>query len=164
MKTSQSLFALTFAAIGFAAGWNAAQHAAALGNAGGRGEVSQLRDTVVRHDTVCIAVNQPVGRVRERVRYVYIPMAEVDTVKNDTLRLGAERVVYADSMYRAVVSGVDARLDSLTLFVPRVEIREMLVPSSPSRWSVGVTAGLGATASGFSPCITVGVSYRLWGF
>ncbi|MDE5749672.1 MAG: hypothetical protein K2H87_02755 [Duncaniella sp.] len=67
-----------------------------------------MRDTIVMRDTLRLSIPAP-SETRAEVRYVIV---------RDTIRLPAEQRVYADSSFRAVVSGIDPRLDSLTLYTP----------------------------------------------
>ena len=83
----------------------------------------------------------------------------------DTL-LRRKEVVYADSSYRAVVSGyVDPRLESMTVY-PRTVYQTvtndiyhpMAVKLMPKRWGLGVQAGYGYPGGWY---VGGGVSYNL---
>ena len=91
---------------------------------------------------------------------------------NDTVRIGdtllhRKRVVYEDSLYRAVVSGyVDPQLDSMTVYlrtVYQVETNDVYHPvtikSKKKRWGFGLQAGYGYLGVFY---VGVGVSYDLW--
>ena len=97
--------------------------------------------TVVKTDTVFISA----------------PMAVFwQILPNDTIRIGdtllhRKRVVYEDSLYRAVVSGyVDPRLDSMTVY-PRTVYQTVtndiyhpvIVKPKKKRWGIGLQAGYG---------------------
>lgn len=97
--------------------------------------------TVVKLDTVLIS--KPIA-----VFWQILP--------NDTIRIGdtllhRKRVVYEDSLYRAVVSGyVDPRLDSIKVFpktVYQVETNDVYHPVTvkpqKKRWGLGLQAGYG---------------------
>lgn len=95
------------------------------------------------------------------------PHAPVCLARDDTLTMRAETRVYADSNYRAVVSGIDPRLDSLVIYRPETTVTRLLTESRPTRhdarrWSLGVTAGVTATRHGLAPGVCIGLSYRLW--
>ena len=72
--------------------------------------------------------------------------------------------VYGDSSYRAVVSGYKANLDSISIFRKTITIeKKTYYPKLyKPRWSVGLVGGYGATGTGLSPFIGVGVTYNLF--
>lgn len=113
--------------------------------------------TVVKTDTVLISA----------------PMAVFwQILPNDTVRIGdtllhRKRVVYEDSLYRAVVSGyVDPRLDSMTVY-PRTVYQTVTndiyhpvtIKSKKKRWGLGLQAGYGYPGGFY---VGAGVSYNLW--
>lgn len=153
--------------LAFAAG--AAVCAAYHRHTDGRGVVT-LRDTVT--------VRMPAARDTVRaVRYVRIAVPHpltngcVACVESDdtarapdslgrTLTLAAESRHYHDTLYDAWVSGVDARLDSLRInrHAPVLSAAKSL---KNSRWSIGITAGMGWTGRGLAPFVGVGVSWNI---
>lgn len=70
--------------------------------------------------------------------------------------------VYADSNFRAVVSGFEARLDSLVVYPRMAAISPR--GSRPDKWALGVTAGACLTPRGISPGVTVGLTYTFLSF
>ena len=113
--------------------------------------------TVVKLDTVLIS--KPIA-----VFWQILP--------NDTIRIGdtllhRKRVVYEDSLYRAVVSGyVDPRLDSIKVFpktVYQVETNDVYHPVTvkpqKKRWGLGLQAGYGYPGGFY---MGVGVSCNLF--
>lgn len=153
MRTSYAIF---IAAAAFAAGYIAAPRSAAHAEP----IVITRTDTIVTRDTVRVTITRPVtSRPAERVVTV-----------RDTIILPATRRVYTDTLYRAVVSGVDPRLDSLTIFPTRLSIttqtysapRAGLGSSSAWRhWGIGITAGVALTPRGITPAVTLGLTYKL---
>lgn len=113
--------------------------------------------TVVKTDTVLISA----------------PMAVFwQILPNDTVRIGdtllhRKRVVYEDSLYRAVVSGyVDPRLDSMTVYPKTVYqtvtndiYHPVIVKPKKKRWGFGLQAGYGYPGGFY---VGGGVSYNLW--
>ena len=106
-----------------------------------------------------------------RVKPVYI--ASTPVVRYDTLRLHdtiavpvpIERRVYADSNYRAVVSGWHPSLDSISVYPATKIVTRWLerVEKERSRWGLGIQAGAGLSANGVAvPYIGVGVQYNLF--
>ena len=82
-----------------------------------------------------------------------------------------EQKVYEDpdSTYRAVVSGpalseeYGPRLDSIQVFSrTTIQYQTKTVYVEPSRWSIGIQAGYGASKDGLTPYLGVGVQYNLW--
>ena len=82
-----------------------------------------------------------------------------------------EQKVYEDpdSTYRAVVSGpalseeYGPRLDSIQVYSrTTIQYQTKTVYVEPSRWSIGIQAGYGASKDGLTPYLGVGVQYRLW--
>ena len=106
-----------------------------------------------------------------RVKPVYI--ASTPIVRYDTLRLRdtiavpvpIERRVYADSNYRAVVSGWHPSLDSISVYPETriITIERERVEKERSRWGLGIQAGAGLSANGVAvPYVGVGVQYNLF--
>ena len=113
--------------------------------------------TVVKTDTVFISA----------------PMAVFwQILPNDTIRIGdtllhRKRVVYEDSLYRAVVSGyVDPRLDSMTVY-PKTVYRTVTndiyhpvaIKPKKKRWGLGLQTGYGYPSGLF---VGIGVTYNIF--
>ena len=117
--------------------------------------VEYKHDTITRVKPVYIA-STPI------VRYDTLILREHDTI---AVPVPIERRVYADSNYRAVVSGWHPSLDSISVY-PETRIitrwRER-VEKERSRWGLGIQAGAGLSANGVAvPYIGVGVQYNLF--
>lgn len=113
--------------------------------------------TVIKTDT--LLVSAPMA--------VFWRWVADDTIYiRDTL-LRRKEVVYADSSYRAVVSGyIDPRLDSLLIFPKTVYqtitndiYHPVTVKSKPKRWGLGVQAGYGYPGGWY---VGAGVSWNLF--
>lgn len=105
-----------------------------------------------------IVVEKPVVRYRERVRTELVPV--LDTIRmRDTIYLKVERekVVYEDSLVFVSASGVTPTIDSVVHYVPRVE---MIVAKRPSRWGIGLQAGVGVSPQGVAPFVGIGLNYN----
>lgn len=110
-----------------------------------RQDAPQPRE-VVRVDTLTvfdtIVKNKPIYITKEveRVDTVLLTTVERDTV---AAVIPIERKVYAeDSLYRAVVTGYLASLDSLVIFPKTTTITtDRTIYVQPRKWSFGVTAG-----------------------
>ena len=81
--------------------------------------------------------------------------------QNDSVEveLPIEQKVYSDSLYKAWVSGFDARLDSIHIYQPTLHIT-IKTTEQQSQWSWGVQAGLGITPKGLQPYIGLGATFR----
>lgn len=106
-----------------------------------------------------------------RVKPIYIastPIIRYDTLRVcDTIALPVpiERRVYADSNYRAVVSGWHPSLDSISVYPETrvITIERERVEKERSRWGLGIQAGAGLSANGIAvPYVGVGVQYNLF--
>lgn len=120
--------------------------------------------TVIRHDTIKIDSPVPV--------YKYIKEKEVVTITDSLLiydtvtkvvELPREYLVYKDSTYRAVVSGVQPRLDSMEVYRQNSTyyITKYVERKKKTKWGIGVQAGYGYNGKKFSPYAGVGVQYNI---
>ncbi len=134
-------------------------------------------DTLVYVDTV--RYYMPVARDSVVVRYatarlprVSPPLPRTDSlIRGDSLiasvadsvdvELPITQVHYADSAYRAWVSGFMPRLDSIEVY-PRREVITAVVKEPPKRWHIGVQAGIGIAPPGVQPYIGIGVTYSFF--
>ena len=130
---------------GFAAGW-AAPHPA---------------DTATRTDTVFI--DRPVEVVRWRDRVEYLAVTDTIRVADSVfVEVPIEVRQYADSTYRAQVSGWHPSLDWIEVYARTQSITSTIVKEAP-RWSLGVTAGPGLLYDGNLHAglgIVAGVQFR----
>ncbi|MCM1136997.1 MAG: hypothetical protein NC221_02045 [Duncaniella sp.] len=126
-----------------------------------------VTDTVVIHDTCHIIVKEPVETVHVKYITRYLP-ADSFYLSHDSIavKLPITRKIYADSMYRAVVSGYEPRLDSITIFPVRESITNTVTQTiynhrkSP-RWGIGITAGASISPGHISPAVSIGITYNL---
>lgn len=122
-------------------------------------------DTIFITDTITIKVDDQDIIRREEVGMRSYRVEVVDTiVRTDTImmkdsvwvRLPIEQKVYEDSLYKAWVSGYDARLDSIRIYRPT---RTITITNekkqSPISW--GMQMGVGVTPKGIQPYVGVGV-------
>lgn len=128
----------------------------------GNGEPVIVRDTVTLYDTAWFP--EPVYLTERVVDTMYVPVTETEYL-HDTAYIAIPRVqrVYADSLYRAWVSGYDPKLDSLAIYQQTHYITTTIRPPE-KKWHVGISAGYGASKDGLSTYIGVGVTYSLFGF
>lgn len=116
-------------------------------------------DTVI--DTIIQPI--PVPQYIVDVEEVERPFPMDAIVKKDTIRdtvyinIPIQRKTYQTDDYRAVISGYRPNLDTMTIYHKREIIYE-----KSRRWGLGITAGYGLSKDGFSPCLSVGVFYRIW--
>lgn len=131
-------------------------------------EASEARDK----DTVYIKVylSEKTPEISENVPEIADSVsAPADSVLY--LPVVIEQKVYEDpdSTYRAVVSGpalseeYGPRLDSIQVFSrSTIQYQTKVVYVEPSRWSIGIQAGYGASKDGLTPYLGIGVQYNLW--
>ena len=132
--------------------------------------VQQVIDTVTIVDTVVHVEPQIVaihnaGKRKLRVsKDAVVSPTEEELLTDDsvTVMLDAEQMVYEDSDYRAYISGIAVRLDSMYLF-PRREIITIREP--PNRWHIGPMIGVGVSSRGRVEVVAgVSVSYSFYSF
>lgn len=119
-------------------------------------------DTIWKTDTHF--VDRPVEKWREKIKEYYVEVPAWDTVTvHDTvfLRLQAERVQYDGEEYRAVVTGVEPRLESIAVFPRTAYITNTVVQKK--RWSWNASVGPGVFYNGsvqFGVGAVVGFGYN----
>ena len=161
--TSESKVFLVATTVGIALGFLIGEKSAKRGQ---YLPVEPRIDTVVVVDT--ITAEKPVYIDRYVTEYMEVPVTDT-IIRNDTtfIQLPRESKVYAeDSVYRAVVSGYEATLDSLWLYRRTVTVtKENVVPvPQTKRFGVGVQAGYGVSKDGLTPYVGVGLHYNILGF
>lgn len=119
------------------------------------------RDTITltRIDTIKINVLKV---VQQRIKDTIL-IEVTDTLRrNDTLYVPVIRTekVYADTNYRAVVSGYKPSLDSLTIYQKTI-FKTIEVYPKQRNWGVGVIGGVGVSDK-LRPFIGVGLYYKLF--
>lgn len=129
-------------------------------------DVAAIRtDTVTVRDTIVFERIVPKREYIVRTDTLYLPPEETG-IEQDSVKtvIPIERVVYDDFRYYAVISGWHPTLDTLKIYEQIKTVyktEEVKVYVEPSRWSVGVQAGYGASPKGLFPYIGVGVQYAL---
>lgn len=121
--------------------------------------------TVIRHDTIKVDSPIPVYKYIKQTEYVAIKdtLLQKDTVK-ELVYLPREYMVYKDTSYRAVVSGVEPRLDSIEIYRPTITNTITKYVTKKTRWGVGPQVGVGYDGKKAVPYIGVGVQYNLISF
>lgn len=118
-------------------------------------------DTATRTDTVYI--DRPVEVVRWRDRVEYLAVTDTIRIADSVfVEVPIEVRQYADSTYRAQVSGWHPRLDWIEVYSRTQTITSTIVKEAP-RWSLGVTAGPGLLYDGNLHAglgIVAGVQFR----
>lgn len=121
-------------------------------------------DTLVIHDTIrCVEPKEIAVRI---VDTAFIPVTDTIRVQ-DTLyiREAIEQKVYGNSDYRAVISGIHPKLDSLQIFKTDRIITNTVVKPAP-KFGFSVQAGLGVQygfvhrQADFGAYLGAGVHYR----
>lgn len=157
MKTNDILFCLAIA-LSIVVGAACLRYGYQRGKRDALAGLKPQRDTIILRDTIT------------RVKPIFVEIngeIRTDTLwLHDTLALPVpiEQKVYADSDYRAVVSGWHASLDTISVYPKTIVITEITpveIPAAPKRWGLGIAAGYGASKDGLSPYIGVGISYSI---
>lgn len=118
--------------------------------------------TIVKTDTLRIADPVPVYKYIKYNDTVTICHELRDTVK-ELVYLPREYMVYKDTSYRAVVSGVQPRLDSIEVYqrnTVQTVTKTIRVPDR-KRWGLGVQAGYGYDGKRLTPYVGIGVQYDI---
>lgn len=89
--------------------------------------------------------------------------AFVHDTTTEFVYLPREYKVYADSTYRAVVSGVEPRLDSIAVYRPTITttITKYVEVKKKTKFGIGVQTGYGYNGKDFKPYVGVGVQYNI---
>lgn len=120
--------------------------------------------TVVKHDTIKIDSPVPVYKYIKEKEYVTITDSLLvhDTVTH-IIELPREYLVYKDSTYRAVVSGVQPRLDSIEVYRKNITetVTKYVEVKRKTKWGLGVQAGYGYNGKNLRPYIGAGVQYNI---
>ena len=120
-------------------------------------------DTVVMRDTITITEFREVVRWRTQ-EIVSLPdtLVVYDTVLQ-MYQLPREAVAYKGDDYRAVVSGVQPRLDSLSVYPQKVEITKIVreVERKKTRWGIGPHVSVGYNGKKVQPFVGLGVQYNI---
>lgn len=119
-------------------------------------------DTLLVRDT--IVANTPVFVERIKIDSVLVPVH--DTLRlQDTLYVYLERehIRWDDDYCSVWASGIRPQIDSVAHYInERIIYRDRVVPvKTPSRWGLGIHAGMGASKDGLTPYVGVGLSYNL---
>ncbi len=155
--------------------------------AGSGHDILVQTDTIIKRDTVkdvpaapTYTSKQPVGTAEVRVSADCIkmqPPVRADTNSSEnyaqnllknirdsvSVELPVVQSVYESTNYKAYVSGVQARLDSIFVY-PLHEVVTVKEKQPPKHWHIGVTAGYGLTTKGFLPYVGIGLTYSLISF
>lgn len=131
-------------------------------------------DTIRITDTITIREPYAVDSVVVRKDIVYVPRVSVLTdtilkVCTDTItetdsvwvELPITQKVYADSLYKAWVSGYNPRLDSIRI---NRTIERITINKRTGRWGIGIQGGVGIGGGGLTPYVGIGVTYDIWKF
>lgn len=88
---------------------------------------------------------------------------EIHDTTTQLVYLPREYLVYKDTNYRAVVSGVQPRLDSLEIYRPTITntITKYVEVKKKTKWGLGVQAGYGYNGRKWSPYVGAGVSFNV---
>lgn len=126
-----------------------------------------IRDTLVVHDT--IRYETPIAKVVHTSDTVLVYCRDTTIVRDSVfVKIPMETKVYADTTYKAQVTGYRATLDWIEVYPTTTTITETITKTVPkkTRWGIGVQVGYGAALHNkqvvLSPYLGVGVSYNIF--
>lgn len=121
--------------------------------------------TIVRVDTIKVDSPVPVHHYTKLhdTTFIVLTDVKVDTVK-ELIYLPREYMVYKDSTYRAVVSGVQPRLDSIEIYRPTITNTVTKHVTKKTRWGIGPQVGVGWDGKKVKPYVGIGAQYNLIAF
>lgn len=157
MKTNDILFYLAIA-LSIVVGAACLRYGYQRGKRDALAGLKPQRDTIILREVITRPNPKP-AEIKPDIRH--------DTIRlRDTIPVPVpiEQKVYADSDYRAVVSGWHASLDTISVYPKTMVITEITpveIPAPPKRWGLGIAAGYGASKDGLSPYVGVGISYSI---
>lgn len=129
-----------------------------------------IRDTVDYVDTIHYYYPVPKDSVVIRYEIVKLP-GKKDSCesKSDTcifspdsaeVEIPITQKQYKDSLYRAWISGYNAKLDSIEIYSPtRIITERVFIQSKRKRWGIGLQAGYGCPGGVY---VGIGMSYNLF--
>ena len=128
-------------------------------------------DTVWTHDTTTIIRPEPhYVRITDTM-LIAVPVVDTVHVRDSVyITLPREEKVYADSTYRAVVSGYAPSLDSISVYPTTAIVHVPVTKYVAKRWGIGVQVGAGVQYGAIrkqvdvGPYIGVGISYNILSF
>ena len=116
------------------------------------------------HDTVYIS--KPIIKDSIIIRYAEIKVPQIDTITQyiDTvsIELPIVQKEYADTSYRAWVSGYMANLDSIHILQNTRTVTNTVTLQKTNRWGVGVQVGIGIMPNKIQPYVGIGVTYNIF--
>lgn len=118
--------------------------------------------TIVVRDTIRAAKPIAVSTQSRHLNRITLPLWQKPTDSVD-VALPVERRVYADSSYRAVVSGAMVSLDTIEIFRP-LTITRITSAADRRRWALGPSVGLSFDGRRLTPTIGISLTYRLVAF
>lgn len=123
---------------------------------------------VIKRDT--LRLNTPILREIHKVTHDTIKIVMNDTiVRRDTIYLEREQRVYEDVDYKAFVSGIQPRLDSIYVYPKTIYETKVSTRKEWRRFTYGVQAGVGvvmpfsfslSSSPSFGVYVGVGIGYN----
>lgn len=127
-------------------------------------------DTVIVRDTIMHEVPVPVQTRTVEYRHIRVPVLKTDTIVREVggnrtdsvaVTLPVTQNVYEGKDYKAWVSGIDPRLDSIQLYRQRETI---ITKTQRERWHIGPQIGYGYDGRRGTPYIGIGIVYSIFSF
>lgn len=129
-------------------------------------------DTFRYIDTIVFCDPTPKDCVIIRYKIVKLPVKRdtvvicssydsIDVLDSTDVIIPIQQTEYVTDTFRAWVSGYQAKLDSIHLYMPAkvITIHER---QKMKRWTIGIHTGYGISPKGFVPYIGLGFTYRVF--
>lgn len=112
-------------------------------------------------------IYEPVEVIKWKTRKDTVRLALIDTLYTTDsvlVEVPIEQKVYKDSLYRAVISGYNASLDTISIYQREkiITIHSMEKKYVDNKISVGLQVGYGVAGKEVVPYVGIGLSYNLF--
>lgn len=123
-------------------------------------KVEIKRDTLVVKDT--IKIEKPIEKVRIKDKIVYIPVKDTLRLKDTLfLSLEKEKVIYEDSSYKAIISGIEPKLEEIEVYPKNIYITEKQkeIQYIKRKFNINISMGPGVFYNGNKIDYGIGVLF-----
>lgn len=106
--------------------------------------VQIIRDTTIITKVDTLIIEKPVEKIRYKDKLVYVPVIDTLFVHgNDTtyIAMQSEKVVYEEEEYKAIISGVQPKLEEMTVYPKTIYQTVTEKQIVQKKWNFNITAG-----------------------
>lgn len=111
-----------------------------------------VKDTLIKRDT--LTIEKPVEKVKWKDKLVYVPINIKDTIyKNESkdsfyVAMQTEKIEYEGEDYKAIVSGIYPKLESISVYPKNIYITEKQTQVVNKHWNFNINIGPGIFYNG----------------